>query len=153
MCLKIELEGGQESHSGVGLHLVASGPWSLESWLRRWMQKAVRLLSEPRRRACLPAVFILQQGLTLLYRLHVALFYISGSFYHLSKRAADISYVSEIFFIRASNIYNIYINYLSKCACFAIIFSHLKVVRFGRPRKRAKLSGFLFVCFFVTCLL
>ncbi|XP_044065889.1 peroxisome biogenesis factor 10 isoform X1 [Siniperca chuatsi] len=93
VCLENELEGGHESRSGVSRRQAASGPWSLECWLKRWMQRAVGLLSEPQRRACLPAVFVLQQGLTLLHRLHVALFYISGSFYHLSKRAAGIRYL------------------------------------------------------------
>ncbi|XP_019124907.2 peroxisome biogenesis factor 10 [Larimichthys crocea] len=93
VCLENELEGGQESRSGVGRRQAASGLWSLESWLRRWMLRAVGLLSESQRKACLPAVFVLQQSLTLLHRLHVALFYISGSFYHLSKRAAGISYL------------------------------------------------------------
>lgn len=93
VCLENELEGGQESRSGVSRRQAPPGLWSLESWLRRWMQRAVGLLSEPQRKACLPAVFFLQQSLTLLHRLHVALFYISGSFYHLSKRAAGISYL------------------------------------------------------------
>lgn len=93
VCLENELEGGQEHRSCVRRQQAVSGSWSLESWLRRWMQKAVGLLSEPQRRAYLPAVFVLQQSLTLLHRLHVALFYISGSFYHLSKRAAGISYL------------------------------------------------------------
>ncbi|KAM7405469.1 hypothetical protein PAMP_012728 [Pampus punctatissimus] len=91
VCLENELEGRRDS--GVRRQQAASGPWSLESWLKRWIQKAVGLLSEPQRRACLPGVFVLQQGLTLLHRLHVALFYISGSFYHLSKRMAGISYL------------------------------------------------------------
>uniref|UniRef100_A0A4W6CY16 RING-type E3 ubiquitin transferase n=1 Tax=Lates calcarifer TaxID=8187 RepID=A0A4W6CY16_LATCA len=93
VCLENELERGQEGQSGVSRRQAAPGPWSLESWLRRWMRRAVGLLSEPQRRACLPAVFVLQQSLTLLHRLHVALFYISGSFYHLSKRMAGISYL------------------------------------------------------------
>ncbi|XP_071331185.1 peroxisome biogenesis factor 10 [Trachinotus anak] len=93
VCLENELDCGQESLSGVSRRQATSRPWSLESWLRRWMQRAVGLLSEPQRRACVPAVFVLQQGLTLLHRLHVALFYISGSFYHLSKRMAGISYL------------------------------------------------------------
>lgn len=93
VCLENELEGVQDSHSGVSRRQAVSRLWSLESWLRRWMQRAVGLLSEPQRKACLPAVFVLQQSLTLLHRLHVALFYISGSFYHLSKRAAGISYL------------------------------------------------------------
>ncbi|KAG8002423.1 Peroxisome biogenesis factor 10 [Nibea albiflora] len=95
VCLENELEGGQESRSGVGRRQAASGLWSLESWLRRWMLRLVGLLSEPQRKACVPAVFVLQQSLTLLHRLHVALFYISGSFYHLSKRAAGISYLNN----------------------------------------------------------
>lgn len=99
VCLENELEGGQESRSGVRRRQAPPGLWSLESWLRRWMQRAVGLLSEPQRKACLPAVFFLQQSLTLLHRLHVALFYISGSFYHLSKRAAGVSYVGICFYI------------------------------------------------------
>nr|XP_033484700.1 peroxisome biogenesis factor 10 isoform X5 [Epinephelus lanceolatus] len=95
VCLENELECGQ-SRSGVRQRQAASGLWSLESWLRRWMQRAVGLLTEPQKRACLPAVFVLHQGLTLLHRLHVALFYISGSFYHLSKRAAGISYIITV---------------------------------------------------------
>lgn len=93
VCLENELEGGQESCSGVGQRRAAAGLWSLEAWLRRWVQRAVGLLSEPQRRACQPLVFVLHQSLTLLHRLHVALFYISGSFYHLSKRAAGIRYL------------------------------------------------------------
>ncbi|XP_054465514.1 peroxisome biogenesis factor 10 [Anoplopoma fimbria] len=94
VCLENELECGQERRGGAGQRRATSGPWwSLESWLRRWMRRAVGLLSEPQRRACVPAVFVLQQGLTLLHRLHAALFYIRGSFYHLSKRAAGISYL------------------------------------------------------------
>ncbi|XP_032375748.1 peroxisome biogenesis factor 10 isoform X2 [Etheostoma spectabile] len=93
----LENELGREPEGGGGgarQRQAASSPWSLESWLRGRARRAVALLSEPRRRACLPAVFALRQGLTLLRRLHVALFYISGSFYHLSKRAAGISYVA-----------------------------------------------------------
>lgn len=103
MCLENELEGGQESSSTR--RQAAPGLWSLESWLRRWTRKAVGLLSETQRKTCLPAVFVLQQSLTLLHRLHVALFYISGSFYHLSKRAAGISYVGETHFSYISFIY------------------------------------------------
>lgn len=95
VCLENELEGGQESGGGVSRRQAAPWPWSLERWLRTRVRRGVALLSEPQRKACLPAVFALQQGLSLLHRLHVALFYISGSFYHLSKRAAGISYVGD----------------------------------------------------------
>ncbi|XP_072223700.1 peroxisome biogenesis factor 10 [Leuresthes tenuis] len=93
VCLENELEGHQDASGGVRRRQAASGWWSVEWWLRRWMRKAVGLLTEPQRRACLPAVFVIKQGVTLLNRLHVALFYISSSFYHLSNRAAGISYL------------------------------------------------------------
>ncbi|XP_041859000.1 peroxisome biogenesis factor 10 [Melanotaenia boesemani] len=93
VCLENELEGEQESRGGVSRRQAATGCWSLECWLRRWVQRGVALLTEPQRRACLPAVLVVQQGVTLLHRLHVALFYISSSFYHLSKRAAGIGYL------------------------------------------------------------
>ncbi|KAK1898816.1 Peroxisome biogenesis factor 10 [Dissostichus eleginoides] len=86
--LENELEGG-----GARQRQAASRSWSLEAWLRRGVQRVVGLLPEPQRRACLPAVSVLRQALTLLQRLHVALFYLSGSFYHLSKRAAAIRYL------------------------------------------------------------
>ncbi|XP_034733696.1 peroxisome biogenesis factor 10 [Etheostoma cragini] len=91
--LENELGCEQEGGGGARQRQAASSPWSLESWLRGRMRRVAGLLSEPQMRACLPAVFVLRQGLTLLHRLHVALFYISGSFYHLSKRAAGISYL------------------------------------------------------------
>ncbi|XP_031167346.1 peroxisome biogenesis factor 10 isoform X2 [Sander lucioperca] len=93
VCLENELGCEQDGGRGARQRQAASWLWSLESWLRGRMRRAVALLSEPQRRACLPAVFVFHQGLTLLHRLHVALFYISGSFYHLSKRAAGISYL------------------------------------------------------------
>lgn len=116
VCLENELEGGQESRGGVCRRQAAPRVWSLESWLRRGAQKAVALLSESQRKACLPAVFALQQGLTLLHRLHVAVFYLSGSFYHLSKRAAGISYVGDTLY--ASDITWIDVKHVSKCGCY-----------------------------------
>lgn len=116
VCLENELEGGQESRRR---QQVGSVPWSLESWLRRWVQKAAALCSEPQRRACLNAVFVLQQSLTLLYRLHSALFYVSGSFHHLSKRVADISYVGNFKKIQCCG------KYLSPISFFLLIFAYL----------------------------
>ncbi|XP_069581923.1 peroxisome biogenesis factor 10 [Brachyistius frenatus] len=96
VCLENELEGGRESSSGAVRRPTVSGLWSLEATLRTWVRWAVGLLSEPQRRACLPAVFVIQHGLALLRRLHVALFYINGAFYHMSKRAAGISYLRVV---------------------------------------------------------
>ncbi|XP_027869270.1 peroxisome biogenesis factor 10 [Xiphophorus couchianus] len=89
VCLENELEGGLEARR----RQAASGAWSLERWLRRAAQSAVGLLTERQRKACQPAVFVIQQSLALLHRLHVALFYVSSSFYHMSKRAAGIGYL------------------------------------------------------------
>ncbi|XP_038131028.1 peroxisome biogenesis factor 10 [Cyprinodon tularosa] len=94
VCLENELEGRQEMHGGVGgRRHAASGWWSLERWLRAGVRRAVGLLTEQQRRACQPAVYGIQQSVALLHRLHVALFYIRSSFYHVSKRAAGISYL------------------------------------------------------------
>uniref|UniRef100_A0AAQ4S7P8 RING-type E3 ubiquitin transferase n=1 Tax=Gasterosteus aculeatus aculeatus TaxID=481459 RepID=A0AAQ4S7P8_GASAC len=90
VCLENQLESGQERRRR---RAAPERWWSLESWLRRGTQRAVGQLSEPQRGACAAAVSVLHQGLTLLRRLHAAVFYISGSFYHLSKRAAGIRYL------------------------------------------------------------
>lgn len=92
-CLENELDGGDGRRGVISRRQAASGSYSLEWRLRSWIRKLVGLLSERQKKACLPAVFVLQQGLILLRRLHVALFYISGSFYHLSKRLTGIRYL------------------------------------------------------------
>uniref|UniRef100_A0A8C1PUL1 Pex N-terminal domain-containing protein n=1 Tax=Cyprinus carpio TaxID=7962 RepID=A0A8C1PUL1_CYPCA len=48
------------------------------SHVRLWIQRAVGMLTESQRQSLIPLVFALQQGITLLYRLHVAVFYIAG---------------------------------------------------------------------------
>ncbi|XP_077577609.1 peroxisome biogenesis factor 10 [Stigmatopora nigra] len=93
VCLENELEGTKEPRRGIRRRQAPSSSWSLELWLRRWAQKVVGLLSESQRRKCLPAVFFLQQTISLLHRIHIALFYISGVFYQLSKRTSSISYL------------------------------------------------------------
>ncbi|XP_029912621.1 peroxisome biogenesis factor 10 [Myripristis murdjan] len=96
VCLENELEGQGENQGGSSRREVASSPWSLGFWLRSCISRVVGLLSEHQRRACQPAVFALQQGLTLLRRVHVALFYMNGAFYHLSKRSAGVSYLQVL---------------------------------------------------------
>lgn len=83
VCLENELQGGRGT----------SCPWSLEGRLRGAVRRLVGLLSESQRRTCAPAVLLVQQTVTLLHRLHTAIFYIRGSFYHVSKRAAGVSYL------------------------------------------------------------
>ncbi|XP_057715204.1 peroxisome biogenesis factor 10 [Corythoichthys intestinalis] len=93
VCLENELEGTKVPRGGIRRRQTPSGPWSLELWLRRCAQRAVGQLSESQRKKCLPAVFFLQQTIALLHRFHVALFYVSGMFYQLSKRTSAISYL------------------------------------------------------------
>lgn len=95
VCLENQLDGGAASHDRLQ---TVSAWWSLESWLRRGVQKVLGLMSDSQTRTRLPNVFILKQSLSLLHRLHVALFYIFGSFYYLSKRVSGITHVREVFF-------------------------------------------------------
>ncbi|XP_056130893.1 peroxisome biogenesis factor 10 [Lampris incognitus] len=93
VCFENELEAGEENQRDGELWRGASSPWSLGGWVKGWVRRAVGMLSQSQRRAFAPAVFALQQGLTIFQRIHVALFYISGRYYHLSKRTAGVSYL------------------------------------------------------------
>lgn len=115
ICVENQLDGVPVNHGQ--LHAVSAW-WSLESWLTRCIQKVLGLMSDPQRRTCLTTVFRLQQSLSLLHRLHLALFYIFGSFYYLSKRTAGITYVRDC---ALYYIYNcIYLSYSSSLICFQL---------------------------------
>ncbi len=85
ICIENELEAEAPQTSRT---------WRPLSLVRLWIQRAVGMLTESQRKSLIPLVFALQQGITLLYRLHVAVFYVTGAFYHIGKRAAGVSYVS-----------------------------------------------------------
>ncbi len=85
ICIENELEAEAPQTSRT---------WRPWSHVRLWIQRAVGMLTESQKKSLIPLVFALQQGITLLYRLHVAVFYITGAFYHIGKRAAGVSYVS-----------------------------------------------------------
>lgn len=92
VCLENELQaedvraqGGQSAPATLG---------NPAAYLRARIHRAVGLLTEPQKKALLPVLFAVQQGVTILHRVHVALFYINGAFYHLGKRAAGVRYVS-----------------------------------------------------------
>ncbi|XP_048066715.1 peroxisome biogenesis factor 10 [Megalobrama amblycephala] len=87
ICVENELETEANSQRQT------SRTWNPLSHVRFWIQRAVGMLTESQRKSLIPLVFALQQGITLLYRLHVAVFYISGAFYHIGKRAAGVSYL------------------------------------------------------------
>ncbi|XP_010891519.2 peroxisome biogenesis factor 10 isoform X1 [Esox lucius] len=93
VCLENELEAREGTQGSGGRRTVVAHSWSPGTWLRLWARRTVGLLTEAQRRACLPAVSALQQGLAVLHRVHVAVFYISGAFYHLAKRTTGVSYL------------------------------------------------------------
>ncbi|MGH0146180.1 UNVERIFIED_CONTAM: hypothetical protein FKN15_041070 [Acipenser sinensis] len=67
--------------------------WNLTSFFRERAQWALGRLTETQRRTLLHGTYVLRQGVTFAHRLHVALFYINGAFYHLGKRVSGISYL------------------------------------------------------------
>ncbi|XP_056102756.1 peroxisome biogenesis factor 10 [Rhinichthys klamathensis goyatoka] len=89
ICVENELEAEAPQNS----QHQTSRAWNPLSHVRFWIQRAVGILTESQRKSLIPLVFALQQGITLLYRLHVAVFYISGAFYHIGKRAAGVTYL------------------------------------------------------------
>uniref|UniRef100_A0A8C3WDG1 Peroxisome biogenesis factor 10 n=1 Tax=Catagonus wagneri TaxID=51154 RepID=A0A8C3WDG1_9CETA len=64
-----------------------------QSAVRRWVRRQTSALSEQQQRALLRAAGVLRQGLGYLQRLHVAWFFLHGTFYHLAKRVAGITYL------------------------------------------------------------
>ncbi|KAF4018505.1 hypothetical protein G4228_009999 [Cervus hanglu yarkandensis] len=65
---------------------------SSQSGMRRWVHRFVATLTEQQQGVLLRAVSVLKQSLGCLQRLHVAWFYIHGTFYHLAKRFTGITY-------------------------------------------------------------
>ncbi|KAJ7395503.1 hypothetical protein BTVI_153659 [Pitangus sulphuratus] len=84
-------EEAEESRSGPAPALPG------RTFLRRCIRRQLGQLREQQRRRACQVVYVLKQCIPLLHRLHLALFYIHGTFYHLSKRVAGISYVSDVF--------------------------------------------------------
>ncbi|XP_006885885.1 PREDICTED: peroxisome biogenesis factor 10 isoform X2 [Elephantulus edwardii] len=83
----LHLEHELQANGGIG-----PGTRS-RTGVRLWVHQRAARLSEQQRRALLQAVHVFSRGLTYLRRLHVAWFYISGVFYHLSKRLTGITYL------------------------------------------------------------
>lgn len=86
-CVERELQEDRDAQQ------VSSRCWGVEGCLRRCVQRAMSVLTPAQRSVCVPALTVLQQTLDLLHRFHTALFYLSGSFYHLSRRVAGINYL------------------------------------------------------------
>ncbi|KAJ8257693.1 hypothetical protein GJAV_G00188670 [Gymnothorax javanicus] len=91
VCLENELQA--ENVRPRGGQNCPGSRWNPAAYLRARIRRAVELLTEPQKKALLPVLLAVHQGVTILYRIHAALFYISGAFYHLGKRVAGISYL------------------------------------------------------------
>ncbi|KAK2840824.1 hypothetical protein Q7C36_012403 [Tachysurus vachellii] len=91
VCIEHELEVEDWDSQNAQRDTVLT--WSPMSYIKAWIQRAVRMLNSQQRKSLKPVVIAVQQGITILHRVHVALFYISGAFYHLAKRTSGISYL------------------------------------------------------------
>lgn len=67
--------------------------WGLDSFLLGFVRRAASALTPAQRSVCASALPVLQQSLDLLQRLHTAVFYLRGNFYHLSRRTAGVNYL------------------------------------------------------------
>ncbi|XP_028848358.1 peroxisome biogenesis factor 10 [Denticeps clupeoides] len=74
-------------------HREAPAPWSPMSYVKPWIQRGVSKLTESQRKTLVLVLYAVQQGVTILHRVHVALFYLSGAYYHIAKRSAGIGYL------------------------------------------------------------
>ncbi|XP_066190284.1 peroxisome biogenesis factor 10 isoform X1 [Sylvia atricapilla] len=63
------------------------------TFIRSWIRRQVGEFTEQQKKRASQVVYVLKQSIPLLHRLHLAVFYIQGTFYHLSKRITGISYL------------------------------------------------------------
>ncbi|NWR76295.1 PEX10 factor, partial [Centropus unirufus] len=85
--LQTEVDESRPSQSNLALGL------SSRTFVRSWIQKQVGDLTEQQKKRALRIVCALKQCIPLLHRLHLAVFYMRGTFYHLSKRLTGITYL------------------------------------------------------------
>lgn len=92
VCLENELQAEDRPRA----HRDSPSRWNPMFYIKAWVQQAVGALSENQRKNLVPVLYACQQGITIVHRIHVAVFYIYSSFYHISRRATGISYVSWV---------------------------------------------------------
>uniref|UniRef100_A0A8C4KR59 RING-type E3 ubiquitin transferase n=2 Tax=Dromaius novaehollandiae TaxID=8790 RepID=A0A8C4KR59_DRONO len=85
--LQIEADGSRTQQSNPARSLLD------RTSVRNWIQKQVGKLPEQQKKTVLQIVYVLKQCIPLFRRLHLAIFYINGTFYHLSKRITGITYL------------------------------------------------------------
>nr|XP_042710008.1 peroxisome biogenesis factor 10 isoform X2 [Chrysemys picta bellii] len=88
----IHLEHELQTETGGSRTLQSNGLRG-RTLVRSWVQKQVGRLTEQQKKTLLQTVYVLKQCIPLLRRLHLAVFYINGLFYHISKRITGISYL------------------------------------------------------------
>ncbi|XP_053307784.1 peroxisome biogenesis factor 10 [Spea bombifrons] len=85
--LQIETDGIRVSHGSL-----SSGSHR-RSWLRRKVHRKISALSEQQRKTLIKTVYVIRQSIIFLRRLHLAIFYLNGTFYHIAKRLTGINYL------------------------------------------------------------
>lgn len=68
----------------------------LLSWLEKEMQHNMALnITLEARTSVLEVIKVVRHTITVLHRCHLAVFYMTGVFYHIAKRVTGINYVSK----------------------------------------------------------
>ncbi|KAM9032587.1 peroxisome biogenesis factor 10 isoform X2 [Sarcophilus harrisii] len=86
---ELQVEGEGTRHSQSGLVPGIRG----RSAVRRWLHRHVRHLTETQKKVLLRVVYVFKQSVICLHRLHLAVFYMNGVFYHLAKRLTGVTYL------------------------------------------------------------
>ncbi|XP_054857596.1 peroxisome biogenesis factor 10 [Eublepharis macularius] len=63
------------------------------TFVRNWLRNQLGGLTEQQRKLLSQVIYFLRHSIPLLRRLHLAIFYMKGVFYHISKRMAGVTYL------------------------------------------------------------
>ncbi|KAM4704203.1 peroxisome biogenesis factor 10 [Rhinophrynus dorsalis] len=85
--LQIDTDGVRIPHSGL-----SSGS-RYRTWMRKWLHRKISALNEQQKKTLIKTVYVFRQSIVFLSRLHLAVFYIKGVFYHIAKRFTGITYL------------------------------------------------------------
>ncbi|XP_068096790.1 peroxisome biogenesis factor 10 isoform X2 [Hyperolius riggenbachi] len=85
--LQIEIDGVRVPHS------LSCGSHHSRSWRWKWVHRKISALTEHQKKTLAKAVYATKQTITFLRRLHLAIFYMNGVFYHIAKRITGITYL------------------------------------------------------------
>ncbi|CAN2388231.1 protein import into peroxisome matrix [Pristimantis euphronides] len=85
--LQLDIDGIRAPHSGL-----SSGSHH-RSWASKWVHRKIATLSDQQKKTLVKALYIFRQSITFLRRFHLAVFYMSGTFYHIAKRMTGITYL------------------------------------------------------------